>query len=52
MGAPFPGPTAGPRRVQADMGTPRNPEPEPRRVGIAEGGVDASVPASVCELEC
>jgi len=52
MGAHFPGPTAGPRRLQAAMGTPRTREREPRGCGIAEDGVGASVPAIVCELEC
>ncbi len=52
MGAPFPGPTAGPRRVQADVGTPRSEEQGPRRVRIAEDGVNPSVPAIVCEQEC
>ena len=51
MGAHASGPTAGPRRVRADVGTPRSEEPEPRRVRIAEDDVDASVPASVCEQE-
>ncbi|MGB4580291.1 MAG: hypothetical protein WBI91_00260, partial [Coriobacteriia bacterium] len=50
-GAHASGPTAGPRRVRADVGTPRSEEPEPRRVRIAESDVDASVPAGVCEQE-
>jgi len=51
MGAHFPGPTAGPRRLQAAMGTPKSQESEPRRVRIADDGVNASVPAIVCEQE-